>query len=51
VRFVAGGARLEREIGLPAAWQRAHLELAAFVQDEPSGRVLQALGGRCRAGS
>ena len=47
VRFAADGARVQRDIRLPAEWNRAHLELAAFVQDRNTGRVLQALGGRC----
>ena len=51
VRLVSGGASVARDIELPAAWQRSHLELAAFVQDEQSGRVLQAVGGQCSAGS
>jgi hypothetical protein len=47
VRFGADGARLEREIALPAAWNRARLQIAAFVQDPATGQVLQAVGGRC----
>ncbi len=51
VRFVAGAARVRREIALPAAWKRARLELVAFVQDERTGGVLQALSARQCAGS
>jgi hypothetical protein len=47
VRLGADGARVQREIQLPAAWDRERLQLAAFVQDEQTGRVLQAVGGRC----
>ena len=47
VRLGADGAHLQRDIRLPAPWQRSHLELVAFVQDERTGRVLQAVGGRC----
>jgi hypothetical protein len=47
VRFAADGAGVQRDIRLPAAWDRSHLELAAFVQDRNTGRVLQAVGGRC----
>ncbi len=51
VPLVAGAIRLQRYIDLPAAWNRAHLELSAFVQDERSGKVLQALSARQCAGS
>ena len=46
VRLVDGRARLARAIALPAGWNRTQLELVAFVQDERSGTVLQALGAR-----
>lgn len=49
IGFAAGGAQVHREIRLPAVWHRSHLELAAFVQDRDTGRVLQAVGGRCSA--
>ena len=49
VRFTGDGARVERDVRLPAAWNRSHLELAAFVQEPDTGRVLQAVGGRCEA--
>lgn len=49
VRFAADGAHVQRDIALPAAWDRSHLALAAFVQDHDTGRVLQAVGGRCTA--
>lgn len=38
-----GKAQVRREVALPAGWQRDRLEAAAFVQDERSGEVLQAL--------
>jgi len=47
VRLGADGARVQRDIRLPVAWQHSHLELAAFVQDQRTGRVLEAVGGRC----
>lgn len=47
VRLGADGARVQRDIRVPAAWNRSQLELAAFVQDPRSGRVLQAVGGHC----
>ncbi|MBE0614990.1 MAG: DUF1223 domain-containing protein [Burkholderiales bacterium] len=46
-----GAARVERNIALPAAWNRARLEVVAFVQDERSGSVLQALSARQCAAS
>ena len=42
-RLSGGTVRVRREIRLPAAWQRNRLESVAFVQDERSGAVLQAL--------
>jgi hypothetical protein len=51
IPFKGGAARLRREIALAAEWNRARLELAAFVQDERSGTVLQAVGARQCAGS
>jgi hypothetical protein len=49
IPFGADGARVRQEIPLPSAWKRPDLELVAFVQHEHSGRVLQAVGGRCTA--
>ncbi len=46
----AGTARVRREVALPAAWNRARLELVAFVQDERTGSVLQALSAHQCAG-
>ncbi len=43
----ADGARLQRDIRLLPAWNRSQLGFVAFVQDPSTGRVLQALGGRC----
>ncbi|HEX4927692.1 MAG TPA: DUF1223 domain-containing protein [Burkholderiales bacterium] len=51
VRLGVDGARLERDLALAPSWDRRRLEIAAFVQDPQSGRVLQAVGGRCDAGS
>ena len=47
ISLAAGSARVQRDIRLPAAWNRSQLGLVAFVQDERTGHVLQALGGRC----
>jgi hypothetical protein len=46
-----GAARVEREIALPTAWNRAKLEVVAFVQDRHSGAVLQALSASGCVGS
>ena len=51
VRLVAGAARVQREIALPAAWNRARLEVIAFVQSARSGGVLQAVSANQCAGS
>jgi hypothetical protein len=37
------GNALEREVALPAAWNRAHLTLVAFVENPRSGEVLQVV--------
>ena len=42
-RLTGGKVQVRREIALPADWQRDRLEAIAFVQDEQSGAVLQAL--------
>ncbi|HSM99175.1 MAG TPA: DUF1223 domain-containing protein [Gallionella sp.] len=46
VRLTDGAARVQRDIALPAVWNRARLEVVAFVQDERTGGVLQAVGAR-----
>jgi hypothetical protein len=51
IRLAGGAAQAQREIALPAAWSRARLEVVAFVQDERSGNVLQALSAQHCAGS
>lgn len=51
VRLVGGAARVQREIALPATWSRARLEVVAFVQDERTGEVLQAVSAHQCAGS
>lgn len=51
IRLSGGTAQVRREIALPPAWNRAQLELIAFVQDERSGTVLQAVGARQCTGS
>lgn len=47
ISLAAGSARVQRDVRLSAAWNRSQLGLVAFVQDERTGHVLQALGGRC----
>ena len=42
-RLNGGKAQVRREIALPATWRRDRLETIAFVQDERTGAVLQAL--------
>lgn len=51
LRLRDGNVRVKREIPLSTAWHRERLELAAFVQDERTGRVLQALGAQHCAGT
>jgi hypothetical protein len=51
VRLSAGVARVQRQIALPAAWNRARLEVVIFVQDERSGGVVQVLSAQQCAGS
>ncbi|MBI3433446.1 MAG: DUF1223 domain-containing protein [Hydrogenophilales bacterium] len=41
--LTGGKVQVRREVALPAGWQRDRLEAVAFVQDERSGEVLQAL--------
>ena len=43
IQMRGGAARVRREITLPGHWNRANLNVVAFVQDERSGSVLQAL--------
>ena len=51
IRLAGGAARVQREIALPAAWNRQRLDLVAFVQDERNGSVLQALNAKQCVGS
>jgi hypothetical protein len=51
VRLSNGVARVQRDIALPAAWNRARLEVAAFVQSERDGSVLQAVRAQQCAGA
>ena len=51
IRLAGGAAQVRREIALPVDWQRERLEVVAFVQDERSGGVLQALSAQHCAGS
>ena len=49
-RLQNGTVLARREITLPSAWRRDRLEIVAFVQDEHSGAVLQALRAEHCAG-
>ena len=50
VRLTGGAAQVQRDIALPAAWNRARLKVVAFVQDERTGGVLQAVSAnQCAA--
>lgn len=51
VPLLAGRAELQRELKLSSGWNRRRLELVAFVQDQNSGSVLQALSAQQCAGS
>jgi len=43
-----GSTELRRTLQLPPDWNRARLEISAFVEDQRSGRVLQAVStGEC----
>ena len=46
IPLAGGTARVRSRIALPASWNRARLEVAGFVEDESSGRVLQAAATR-----
>jgi len=41
-----GKASLRRDVPLPAAWNRSQLEVVAFVEDERTGNVLQAVAAQ-----
>jgi hypothetical protein len=48
LRLHDGGTELRRRVTLAKTWQRARLEVSAFVQDQDTGRVLQAVdAGQC----
>ena len=46
-----GRIALQRSVPLAKTWQRARLEVSAFVQDQHTGRVLQAIGASQCAGA
>ncbi len=41
--LMQGNGRLQQEINIPAGWNREHLHAVAFVQDQASGDILQAV--------
>ncbi len=48
IRLSDGKVHVQRDIALPAAWNRERLDVVAFVEDESTGSVLQAVSaGRC----
>jgi len=47
----AGAARARHVLALPANWNRDRLGVVAFVQNQRSGKVLQAISARPCAGS
>jgi len=51
IRLKEGAAKVQRYVALPADWIRSQLDVIAFVQEEPSGKVLQALRAMKCAGS
>ena len=51
LKLKGGSVELRRSVPLAKAWQRARLEVSAFVQDPRTGHVLQAVGaGQCVGG-
>ncbi len=46
-----GEAHVSREVVLPVSWNRSQLEIAGFVEDRSSGKVLQAVGAQHCLGS
>jgi hypothetical protein len=48
IRLAGGSVRVQREITLAPEWSRAQLDVVAFVEDQATGVVLQAVNaGRC----
>lgn len=48
IRLTGGAVNVQRDIALPSAWNRAQLNVVAFVEDEHTGAVLQAVSaGQC----
>lgn len=43
IQLTNGNGRLQQTITVPSAWNRQHLQLIAFAQDQQSGQILQAL--------
>ncbi len=46
IPLAGGEGRVQRQITLPASWNRSQLEVVGFVEDRGSGRVLQAVGAQ-----
>ncbi len=43
VPLVQGSGRLQQDVNIPVGWKRDQLQAVAFVQDQASGNVLQAV--------
>ena len=50
IRLAGGAARLQRDFALSPDWSRARLDVVAFVQEEYTGSVLQAINAQHCAG-
>jgi hypothetical protein len=46
IALAGGGAQARREVALPATWNRAQLEVVAFVENQRTGKVLQAVSAQ-----
>lgn len=51
LRLTGGTIRAQREIALPATWNRARLGVVGFVENEKTGEVLQAVSAGSCVGS
>jgi hypothetical protein len=51
IPLAGGEGRVQRQITLPASWNRSQLAVIGFVEDRGSGRVLQAVGAQHCAGT
>ncbi len=48
IRMTDGAVHVQRNVTLPPAWNREKLDVVAFIEDENTGSILQAVSvGRC----